>query len=99
MKIDKTTLMLFGGGLVLGYLICKFTTKSDAPVSFSSDGLMRAGSNSPQPTPMGSIPLFGSTGVLKPHIGANPIGSSGTHSNPISTSAINAPRIISRRKK
>jgi hypothetical protein len=66
MKLDKQTIMLFGGGLVLGYLICKFTTKSDAPVSFSSDGLMRAGSSSPQPTQMGSTPLFGGTGMLYP---------------------------------
>lgn len=66
MKLDKQTIMLFGGGLVLGYLICKFTSKSDAPVSFSSDGLMRAGSNSPQPTPMGGVNPIGSTGMLYP---------------------------------
>lgn len=81
MKIDKQTLMLFGGGLLAGYLICKFTTKSDAPVGFSADGLMRAG----------DLPNS------KPHIGATPIGSSSTHSNPISISPINAP-IISRRR-
>lgn len=28
MKLDKQTLMLFGGGLVVGYLICKFMSKS-----------------------------------------------------------------------
>lgn len=81
MKLDKQTIMLFGGGLVLGYLICKFMAKSDAPVGFSADGLMRAG----------DLPNS------KPHIGANPIGSSGTHSNPISSSPLNAPRISRRR--
>ena len=61
MKLDKQTIMLFGGGLVLGYLICKFTTKSDAPVQFGSDGLMRAGNSSPQPTSIGSTPTIGMT--------------------------------------
>jgi hypothetical protein len=28
MKIDKQTLMLFGGGLLAGYLICKLMSKS-----------------------------------------------------------------------
>lgn len=32
MKLDKQTLLLFGGGLVLGYLICKYTNKSNAPI-------------------------------------------------------------------
>jgi hypothetical protein len=32
MKLDKTTLMLFGGGLLVGYLICKFMSKSNAPM-------------------------------------------------------------------
>jgi hypothetical protein len=33
MKIDKQTIMLFGGGLVVGYLICKFMSKSSTPMS------------------------------------------------------------------
>jgi hypothetical protein len=33
MKIDKTTLMLFGGGLLVGYLICKYMSKSTDLVS------------------------------------------------------------------
>ena len=33
MKIDKQTLMLFGGGLFVGYLICKFMSKSSTPMS------------------------------------------------------------------
>jgi hypothetical protein len=28
MKLDKQTIMLFGGGLVVGYLICKLMSKS-----------------------------------------------------------------------
>jgi hypothetical protein len=28
MKLDKQTIMLFGGGLLVGYLICKFMSKS-----------------------------------------------------------------------
>ena len=32
MKIDKETIMLFGGGLLVGYLICKFMSKSNAPM-------------------------------------------------------------------
>ena len=32
MKLDKQTLMLFGGGLIVGYLICKFMSKSTAPM-------------------------------------------------------------------
>ena len=35
MKIDKQTLMLFGGGLLAGYLICKFMTKSNDSVMTS----------------------------------------------------------------
>jgi len=77
MNIDKQTLMLFGGGLFAGYLICKYMSKSsapmsvpapqgDAPVEFGADGLMRAGGGSPTPMPMDSTPLFGSTGNLKP---------------------------------
>jgi hypothetical protein len=98
MKIDKQTLMLFGGGLLAGYLICKFTTKSDATVQFGADGRPRVSRRrtNPFPTSIGST-FLGSTGVLKPHIGATPIGSSSTHSNPISISPINAP-IISRRR-
>lgn len=55
MKLDKQTIMLFGGGLLVGYLICKYMSKSsapmsqpapapqgDAPVEFGADGLMRA---------------------------------------------------------
>jgi hypothetical protein len=100
MKIDKQTLMLFGGGLLAGYLFCKFMSKNDAPVGFSADGLMRAESDSHSkphiganpisnggtPITMGGIDPFGSTGVLKPHIGANPNGVSNSHSNPTSTS-------------
>jgi hypothetical protein len=33
MKLDKQTLMLFGGGLIVGYLICKFMSKSNAPMA------------------------------------------------------------------
>jgi len=33
MKIDKETLMLFGGGLLVGYLICKFTSKSSVKMA------------------------------------------------------------------
>jgi len=33
MKLDKMTLMLFGGGLLAGYLICKFMSKSTAPIA------------------------------------------------------------------
>ena len=33
MKIDKETIMLFGGGLLAGYLICKYMSKSSAPMS------------------------------------------------------------------
>ena len=35
MKIDKQTLMLFGGGLVAGYFICKFMSKSNDSVMTS----------------------------------------------------------------
>ena len=93
MKIDKQTLMLFGGGLLAGYLICKFMTKSDAPVQFGADGLMRAENisymkprikpprrgGSPQPIPMG---------------GNNPIPIGGI--NPIGSPPINAPRTSKR---
>ena len=85
MKLDKTTLMLFGGGLLAGYLFCKFMSKNDAPVGFSADGLMRAESDSHS----------------KPHIGATPMGSSGT---PITTGVIDpigstGNLLISRRRK
>lgn len=33
MKLDKQTIMLFGGGLIVGYLICKFMSKSNAPIA------------------------------------------------------------------
>ena len=33
MKLDRQTIMLFGGGLIVGYLICKFMSKSNAPIS------------------------------------------------------------------
>lgn len=79
MKLDKETLMFFGGGLVLGYFVCKFMSKStekmsepapqvNAPVAFGADGLMRAGGGSPTPMPMDSTPLFGSTGNLNPKV-------------------------------
>ena len=74
MKIDKQTLMLFGGGIIAGYFICKYMSKpkesvmtsmpQDAPVEFGADGLMRAGNNSPQPTIMGST---SSVGMTFPH--------------------------------
>lgn len=28
MKLDKQTILLFGGGLLVGYLICKYMSKS-----------------------------------------------------------------------
>ena len=33
MKIDKETIMLFGGGLLVGYLICKFMSKSSVKMA------------------------------------------------------------------
>jgi hypothetical protein len=33
MKLDKQTILLFGGGIFLGYLICKFMSKSNASMS------------------------------------------------------------------
>lgn len=33
MKINTQTIMLFGGGLVLGYVICKYMSKSTESVA------------------------------------------------------------------
>lgn len=51
MKIDKETIMLFGGGLLAGYIICKFTSKSSAPMS--------------EPAPQSDAPMeFGADGLI-----------------------------------
>jgi hypothetical protein len=91
MKIDKQTLMLFGGGLLVGYLICKFMSKSDAPVQFGADGLLREPIGNKKPnigaTPMGSSGTFTTLGGINPINsgypqpipmgGTDPIGSTG----------------------
>jgi hypothetical protein len=33
MKLDKQTIMLFGGGLVVGYLICKLMSNSSSKMA------------------------------------------------------------------
>jgi|694.fasta_scaffold39632_11 hypothetical protein len=78
MKIDKETIMLFGGGLLVGYLFCKYMSKSsapmsqpapvsqgDAPVEFGADGLMRAPRGASHSNPTSTAPI-GSTGLLYP---------------------------------
>jgi hypothetical protein len=109
MKIDKETIMLFGGGLLAGYLICKFMSKSsapmsapapapqgDAPVEFGADGLMRA-ENISYMKPRIKPPRRGGSPQPIPMGGNNPIPIGGI--NPIGSPPppINAPRTSKRK--